>query len=170
MNRSRLIKLISVGGLFTSLTVLFQSAPVFLPVIGLAFSPFSTLPVAIAAIKNIYLGVAVFCSSAFLVFMVSPQESMILLSSTGLLGIVLGSLLHRRRTLVSIPASSLALTMGMIVLTHIAGVPAFVEFAEGIPFPVTLGVFLIFSVVYVIVWFLFLHKFEKYIYRINLIE
>lgn len=37
-------------------------APVFLPAIGLALSPLSTLPIAIAAVSNISLGFTVFFS------------------------------------------------------------------------------------------------------------
>ncbi|AFS77558.1 hypothetical protein Curi_c04830 [Gottschalkia acidurici 9a] len=57
MNISRFI---CIGGILTTIAVLFQSAPVFLPAIGLALSPLSTLPIAIAAVSNISLGFTVF--------------------------------------------------------------------------------------------------------------
>lgn len=60
MNKMNISSFICVGGILTTLAVIFQSAPVFLPAIGLFLSPLSTLPIAIAAISNIPLGIIVF--------------------------------------------------------------------------------------------------------------
>lgn len=83
------VRFISIGGILTTIAVIFQSAPVFLPVIGLAFSPLSTLPIALAAFYNISLGIAMFFSSALILTLVSVQETVILLFTTGLLGIIM---------------------------------------------------------------------------------
>ena len=90
------VRFISIGGILTTITVIFQSAPVFLPAIGLLFSPLSTLPIAIAAFYNISLGITVFFSSALILTLVNVQEAIILLFTTGLLGIVIGTLLYRK--------------------------------------------------------------------------
>ncbi|MDG5789891.1 hypothetical protein QA612_20760 [Evansella sp. AB-P1] len=49
-------KFVCYGGILTAIAVIFQASPVFLPVIGLALSPFSTLPIAIAAFLKIICG------------------------------------------------------------------------------------------------------------------
>lgn len=170
LKRIKIVKLISIGGLLTSLAVMFQSAPIFIPLIGLALSPFSTLPIAIAAAVDRLLGITVLCSSALILIIVNPQEAIILIFTTGLLGIVLGSLVYRKGALISILSSAISLSLGMIILTYIAAVPAFVEFTETIKLPIAIGIFIIFSLVYVSVWFLCLRKLAKYLNLIKRIE
>lgn len=60
MKKMTISRFICIGGILTTVAVLFQSAPVFLPAIGLDLSPLSTLPIAIAAVFNISLGFTVF--------------------------------------------------------------------------------------------------------------
>ena len=85
MKKVNLVYQIGLGGILTSITVILQSAPVFLPIIGLILSPFSTLPVALAALINVYLGLGVFTSSLFILLIVSIQEGAIFLFATGIL-------------------------------------------------------------------------------------
>lgn len=167
MNISRFI---CIGGILTTIAVLFQSAPVFLPAIGLGLSPFSTLPIAIAAVSNISLGLAVFSSSALILAMVSVQEAIILLFTTGLLGIVIGTLLYRKGIIVSILFSSIALSLGMIFLTYIMGISAFVDLASSLSTPLTLLVFFSFSLVYASIWNIYFRKFMNYLIKIKLIS
>ena len=94
-------RFICLGGILTAIAVLFQSAPVFLPAIGFALSPLSTLPIAIAAVSNISLGLTVFISSALILVIVDVQETIILLFTTGLLGIVMGTFLFRNGIIIS---------------------------------------------------------------------
>src|SRR5690554_678507 len=101
-------RFISVGGILTAVTVLFQSAPLFFSVAGLALSPFSTLPIAIAAASNVSLGFAVFFSSILIQSIFSVEETIILFFTTGLLGIVMGTLLYRKGIVISIVFSSIA--------------------------------------------------------------
>lgn len=170
MKKMKIVQLISIGGLLTSIAVLFQSAPIFLPAIGLALSPFSTLPIAVAAVLNIFLGIFVLFSSAFILIIISPQEAIILLFTTGLLGITLGALIYRKGIIVSILASAVVLSLGMIVLTYIAAIPAFVDFAGSFSFPFTLLIFFVFSLLYVSIWFICFKKFANHIISIKLIE
>ncbi len=151
-----------------ALTVLFQSAPVFLPGIGLALSPLSTLPVAIAAASDILLGVAVFFSSAVLLAVVSTQESIILLLTTGLLGIVTGTLLYRKGIVISILFSSIALFPGIVVLTYITGISEFTLIKDPLATLLSLIIILIFSTVYASVWNIILNKFIKHLSKIKL--
>lgn len=170
MKKMKLVQFISIGGLLTSLAVLFQSAPVFLPALGLALSPLSTLPIAIAAIFNVLLGMIAFFSSALILILISPQEAMIFLFSTGLIGIVLGAFLYRKGRLFSILASAMALTIGMLVLTYIAVIPAFVEFTESISLLLTMIIYIIFSIVYMSILTILLGKFAYHLIKIKLIE
>ncbi len=163
------IRFISLGGILTTIAVLFQSAPIFLPAVGLLFSPFSTLPVAIAALSNISLGFAVFFSSAFLLIFVHVQEAVIFLFTTGLLGIALGTFLYRKSLVVSILCSSVALSLGMMSLTYIAGISAFGDFASSESIPFTLFIYILFSLLYASIWNICLRKFISYLIRINVL-
>lgn len=164
MNKARFI---TMGGIFTTLTVLFQSAPVFLPAIGLFLSPFSTLPVAITAHYNIPLGISVFFSSLFILFFISGQEAIIFLFTTGLLGLVIGTLLYRKGILLSILFSFILLSLGIMSLTFIVGIPAFGELTSSVSFPFTLFIFASFSLIYVSGWNICMRKFMNNLYKIT---
>lgn len=151
--------------MFTAIAVLFQSAPIFLPGIGLALSPLSTLPIAIAAISNIFLGLLVFISSAFILSIVSIQETIIFLFTTGILGIMMGTLLYRKSIIITILFSSISLSFGMIFLTYIVGIPAFKELASSLSILLTLFIYFSFSLIYVSAWNIFLRKFVKYLLK-----
>lgn len=154
----------------TALTVMLQSSPVFLPAIGLVLSPFSTIPTAIAAVLSIYLGVAVLLSSTLILIIMSHQEALILLFTTGLLGTILGILLYRKGRFISIIVCAVALTVGMLVLTYIVAVPGFVEITDSLSLPLIILSFFVFSLIYVSIWNIFLRKFVKLLIRIKLIE
>lgn len=158
MKEMGISRFVVMGGILATAAVLLQSAPVFLPAIGLALSPFSTLPIAIAAAANISLGFTVLFSSAVILTIVSTQEAIILLSTTGLLGIVIGTLLYRKGIKITILFSSLALFLGMIFLTYLAGTPAFGDLTRSLSTPLTLLIFLSFSLVYASIWNICLRK------------
>ncbi|WP_242834327.1 hypothetical protein [Clostridium pasteurianum] len=163
-------RFICIGGILTTIAVLFQSAPVFLPAIGLALSPLSTLPIAIAAVSNISLSFTVFFSSALILVIVSAQETIILLFTTGLLGIVIGTLLYRKGIIISILFSSIALSLGMIFLTYIVGISPFVDLTSPLSTPLTFLIFFSFSLVYSSIWNICLRKFMNYLIKIKLIS
>ena len=167
MNISRFI---CIGGILTTVAVLFQSAPIFLPTIGLALSPLSTLPIAIAAVSNISLGFTVFFSSALILAIVSAQETIILLFTTGLLGIVIGTLLYRKGIIISILFSSITLSLGMIFLTYIVGISAFVDLTSSLSIALTFLIFFLFSLVYASIWNICFRKFMNYLIKIKLIS
>lgn len=163
-------RFICIGGILTTIAVLFQSAPVFLPAIGLALSPFSTLPIAIAAVSNISLGISVFISSALILVIVNAQEAIILLFTTGILGIVMGTLLYRKGIIISILFSSIALSLGMIFLTYVVGIPSFVELTLTLSTALTFLIFFSFSLVYASIWNICFKKFMNYLIKIKLIN
>ena len=161
---------ICVGGILTTLAVLFQVAPVFLPAIGLFLSPLSTLPIAIAAVSNIPLGLTVFFSSLLILTMISIQESIILLFTTGLLGIVIGTLLFRKGIISSIVFSSIALSLGIMFLTYIVGIPAFVDLTSSFSTVLTFLIFLLFSLIYASICNICIKKFINYLTKLKIIS
>ena len=167
MNISRFI---CVGGILTTLAVFFQSAPIFLPAIGLCLSPLSTIPIAIATFSNIPLGLYVFFSSVLILTMISIQESIILLFTTGLLGIVIGTLLFRKGILISILSSSIALSLGITCLTYIVCIPSFVDLASSFSPALTFLIFLLFPLIYASICNIFIKKFINYITKIKIIS
>nr|WP_295685243.1 hypothetical protein [uncultured Lachnoclostridium sp.] len=169
MKKINIIRFVCIGGMLTAFTVLFQSAPVFLPALGLALSPFSTLPIAIAAVSNILLGFTVYFASVTILTLVSMQESMILLFTTGLLGLMIGALLYRKKILLSTIFSSIALSLGIVVLTYIVSMSAFTDFASSLSIPFTLVIFFSFSLVYSSIWNVCLRKLIGYLMKIKMI-
>ncbi|MDF2484448.1 MAG: hypothetical protein K0R46_616 [Herbinix sp.] len=169
MKKIKIVQFVTIGGVLSALTVILQSSPVFLPAIGLALSPFSTIPIAIAAVLNNYLGVAVLLSSTLILIILSPQEALILLFATGLLGVILGIMLYRKGIFISIIVSTVSLTVGMCVLTYLVAVPGFVEITGLFSLPLILLFFFLFSLIYVSVWSIILQKFVKLLIRLKVI-
>lgn len=169
MNKMNVSSFICVGGLLTTLAVLFQSAPVFLPAIGLFLSPLSTLPIAIAAIFSIPLGFAVFFSSVLILTMINVQESIILFFTTGLLGIIIGMLIFRKGLMRSILFSSVGLSIGMAFLTYLVGIPAFVNLASSFSTALISLIFLLFSFIYASICSICISKFVNYLRKIKVI-
>lgn len=167
MKKKNLVQNISIGGLLTAITVLLQAAPVFMPAIGMLMSTLSILPIAIAAMTNIFLGFGVMVASALLLLIISIQESMILIFTTGILGFTLGALLFRRREIITVLASSFGLVFGMLVLTYVIGVPGFAKIASRLKSSILVFAFVIFSIVYVSLWMLFLMKFERHMKKLK---
>lgn len=168
MKKEKLIQLISLGGILTAMTVLLQATPVFLPVIGLMLSPFSTLPVAMAALINNYLGVGVFLSSLLILIVVSIQEAAILLFTTGMLGLVFGAMIFRKGVLVTTLSSVIALTIGMMILTYIVAIPGFADITNSYSFLHILIIYLIFSLAYTSIWITCFKRFVNYLKKIKL--
>lgn len=163
-------RFISIGGILTTLAVLFQSAPLFLPMLGMALSPFSTLPIAIAAVINVSLGLTVFFSSVFMLILFSVEETLILCFTTGLLGVVMGTLLYRKGIIFSILFSSIALSIGMILLTYTVKFSAFVDFTGSLSISLTILIFLGFTIVYTSLWNICFRKFMNYLIKIKLVN
>ncbi|MBU9711472.1 hypothetical protein [Evansella tamaricis] len=155
MNKARFV---SVGGILTAIAVIFQAAPVFLPVIGLGLSPFSTLPIAIAAFLKTSLGFAVYGSTALLLTFIYIQEAIILIFTTGLLGITIGTFLFRKGIVISVLFSSIVLSLGMFLLTHFVGITLLGDFTNFGSILFTFFSFFLFSLIYTSIWNLFVRK------------
>lgn len=160
---------ICLGGILTAITVVFQTAPVFLPAVGLALSPLSSLPVLLAAALEIPMGIAVLFSSVFIIFAVSPQEAVILLLTTGPLGLSIGSLLFRKGRIITLFLSAISLFTGIALLTYVVGIPAFGDFSKEFSFTMFLS-FLLFSFVYACFWTFCAGKFIGKLRKLRLLQ
>jgi hypothetical protein len=143
-------KIVCFGGILTALSVMFQIAPVVLPGVGLALSPLSTAPAAIAAFLSPAAGIIAYLSAGLLLLLLDTQEALIFLLSTGALGLVLGLLLHNNffvRTL----ASGFTLFCGINILFYGFGINLFgpaTAYVSGF----IEAFFILFSVLYAAAW------------------
>ncbi len=163
MSINKSAQTVSIGGILTSLAILFQSAPIFLPGMGLILSPLATLPIALATIRSSYLGAMVYLSSALVLILVSPQEAAIFMMTTGLLGLSLG-ISHNKRIVPSIASCTIVLFIGINLLKNVIGLAVFGGLTPEAPFLVEAAVFLLFALVYSLVW-VFLVRFCAHILR-----
>lgn len=156
--------LVSKGGILTALAVLLQSSPVFLPGAGMMLSPFSTLPVALAASMSVYAGILTLLSSAALLLLISPQEAIIFLSATGPLGLALGAF-YKKGTISTIAAAGATLFIGINILIHAAGIAAFGGLTPDSSLVFSTLIYLIFSFIYSAFWVLILKLFSRFLKR-----
>ena len=156
------------GGILTGITVLFQSAPVLLPAIGMALSPLSSLPVLLAAVIDIPMGIVVLLSSAIIIFTVSPQEAIFFLLTTGPLGITIGCLLYRKGWILTLLLSTACLFTGMVVLTYVIDIPAFGDLSNSFSLTVILF-YLVFAFIYAGLWTFCTRKLISMLRKLGLI-
>lgn len=117
-------KWITLAGLLTAITVILHAAPTFLPVVGLALSPLSSLPVIIGALLFADRVLPMFLAAAALLFLINVQEAIIFLLATGPLGLT--------AALIAVPDIPLwrksliptcLLTCGILLLIFMVGLP-----------------------------------------------
>lgn len=161
--------IICFGGILTAITVILQLSPVFLPVIGMALSPFSSMPVLLAAFLNIPMGLVVLVSAVFLTFVVSPQEAVILMLTTGLLGFAVGALLNRKGVMCTAVISAITLFTGILILTYVVGIPAFGDFSKSFSL-IIIFFSLVFSFVYTCIWIFFAKRFIGRLKKVKLLQ
>ena len=152
MNNKQRSYSISVGGALTAMTVFCQSAPIFLSSVGLLISPFSTFPILLASLFSLPLGLSVLFCSAFILTFISVQETLILLFTTGLLGLSIGTLIKRMNKGLTVLFSSLILSLGLTLLTYVVGIDGFKHFTHSFLFPLLLFIYVSFSAIYSSVW------------------
>lgn len=159
-------RIICLGGILSAIAIFLHSAPVFMPDLGLLLSPLSTLPIAIAVICLRSWGILSYLCAACVLFFISPQEAVIFLTTTGLLGLVLGFLMEKKRLIVTMIAGA-SLFLGMCLLMFIIGIPAFGGFLAAFSFLARVGTCVAFSFLYAWVWVMILRKLNKLIDNAN---
>jgi hypothetical protein len=143
----------------TALAVLLQSAPVFLPLAGMALSPLATFPVALACFESKALGAASYAAAGLILLLISPEESLIFFFTTGIMGIPLG--IYTRSFIKSIAVTMGFLFGGMNALTFLAGVSIFGDMTPNASFFSSLMPYLLFSAGYAAVWTLIIKYLTK---------
>lgn len=107
-----------VGALLGAIAVILQSAGIFTG-IGYLFSTMTTLPLALAGLLSLRIGVMTYSLTGLLLAILQPSELLIFLFTTGLLGLSLGTGIRylKRSILVSVfPAT--CLTSGISILLY----------------------------------------------------
>lgn len=147
------------------MTVMLQAAPVFLPAIGLVLSPLSTLPIALATYFHFSLGVAALVSSSLLLMIISAQEAVILLFTTGILGVAIGALLAQKRVVMASFIAGVVLTAGILALTYLIQIPLFLEVANSFSIFLAILVFYIFSFAYSLIWNILIRRIANHLMK-----
>lgn len=163
MYQSKHIKSIVTCGLLTTITVFLQTAPIYLPGLGMLLSLFSTLPVAIAAIISISFGINVYIASTLLLLMINLEEAIIFTLTTGIIGLLIGIFIFRFNLVLSIIISSVSLTIGMVILTYIIAIPGFKLLFENTKLYIVIIIYILFSLIYNSIWNIFISKYRKQI-------
>lgn len=159
-------KTVSLGGILTAFAVLFQAAPVFLPGMGLILSPLATLPIALATIRSSHLGIIAFLSSAFILLLINPQEAIIFIMTTGLLGLSLG-INHNKKIISSILVSATILLVGIILLKYIAGLAVFGGLTPNAPYIIEVSIFGLFTLFYSGIWVFIIKFITRFMKKVN---
>lgn len=157
-------RIVSIGGIFSALAVVFQSSPVFLPGIGLALSPFATLPIALAALASTYSGIIALFASALILLFISPQEAAIFLLTTGPLGFALGAS-YNKGFLKSLAVTGGVLFIGVNILTHVIGIAAFGDLTPDSSLITAAFIFMLFAPFYSCIWIFILNLFVNLLKR-----
>ncbi len=141
-------KWITLAGLLTAITVILHAAPAFLPVVGLALSPLSSLPVIIGALLFADRVLPMFLAATALLLLINVQEAIIFLLATGPLGLT--------ATLVAVSTIPLwqkfliptsLLTCGILLLIFLVGLPGLQNIVNSLNIIILLAIIL-FSFVY----------------------
>ncbi len=141
-------KWITLAGLLTAIAVILHAAPTFLPVVGLALSPLSSVPIIIGALLFADRVLPMFLAVVALLLLINVQEAIIFLLATGPLGLTV--------TLVTVPVIPLwrkfliptsLLTCGVLLLIFLVGLPGLQNIVSSLNVIILLAIIL-FSFLY----------------------
>lgn len=134
---------ITTASLLAALAALLHAAPVYLPLVGMALSPLSSIPMIIGVLLFADGALAMFLAAALLLFFINVEEAMIFSLATGPLGLA--------TALAAIPniplwkraaIPTVLLTCGILLLALLVGVPGIQSVIGTLTF---LGLALIFA-------------------------
>lgn len=112
------------GALMTSLAIGIQIAPLYLPFVGISLSALSTLPLAVASYLGIRTGLMTYSVSGAILLLFGVSYSVVFLCGSGLLGLCLGIMMHKKYPYPVIALiASFCLTGGILLLGKILGFP-----------------------------------------------
>lgn len=143
-------KKIAFAGIFSSLCIAFQAAPIFFPAIGMLISPLSTLPILIVTMLIPQSGVLTLLVSTTVLLFISPHEAFLFLCATGVLGLVVG--LSYRKGFLCALFSAAALFFGILMLIHVIKITVFGDLSNAFTSYILLPLMFVFSLLYSVVW------------------
>lgn len=108
--------------ILSSFAAIFQSAGGFMPGIGFAVSPLTTLPIFLATILSVKFGILAYIVTILLLLLIQPSELFIFPFTTGILGLALGATFPKSRLIVVLTAGA-SLFTGIIVLLYLFRFP-----------------------------------------------
>ena len=115
---------ITTASLLAALAALLHAAPVYLPLVGMALSPLSSIPIIIGVLLFADGALAMFLAAALLLFFINVEEAMIFSLATGPLGLATALAAIPNIPLwkkIAIP--TVLLTCGILLLAFLVGVP-----------------------------------------------
>lgn len=118
--------IICYSAAMAAMAALLQSSMVLLPGFGQLLGAFSSFPIAFASLLHPASGLLTVVAAAVVVTMIHPVGGILLLLTTGPLGLMIGTTIRLRwpRAL-GILLSTLALFLGITFLTRLTGIEAF---------------------------------------------
>lgn len=146
----RKARMVCFGGISAAMCVLFQSAPVWLPPLGMALSPLSTVPVALIASISPLTGLISYLSAGALLCTVSFQEVLIFAFSTGLLGLAVGISIKNKMITRSVICGSV-LFFGLTILLFVFRIHLFGSLIQQF-WSITQLCLAVFSFIYAAFW------------------
>lgn len=148
---SRTTKMV-MGSILAAIAALLQSAGIFTG-IGYALSILTTLPIILATVISIRLGLMSYLITILLLFFLQPSELFVFPFTTGLLGLSLGiGLRWFKHSFLAIGFASLSLSTGIMFLLYIIKFPVLgPSISHSFDFRVIIGI-LLFSFLYTWLW------------------
>lgn len=161
---SRTKKLV-LGSILAAFAAIFQSAGIFVG-FGYAFSILATMPIVLAAMISIRLGLMSYILTILLLLIIQPSELIVFPFTTGLLGLSLGMAFLWWENWVPISFfGGISLAVGILFLLYIVKFPVLgPSVSHTFQIPVVLAV-LLFSLFYSMVWMGLSRKVYKLLFR-----
>lgn len=120
------LRLLILGGILAGFAVIFQIIPVIFTEVLVILTIFSALPIYIISRANPKYGFISYIVSGLMILLFSYHESMIFVFTNGIVGLALGTCSYYTNRISSISLiSSLLLTLSLIILNYIVGIPVF---------------------------------------------
>lgn len=138
-------------GILAGLTFLLQLGPVIWPGGGHLLAMAAVLPAALGSALSARRSTWFYFTVSFLLGLIAPEEMFIYLTMTGPVGLMLGLTLHRPAWQ-SVLATAGALTCGMLVLPHLAGIRPFGGLESGWVWQATAGAYALCALLYAGMW------------------
>ncbi|NLK07510.1 MAG: hypothetical protein GX316_02285 [Firmicutes bacterium] len=152
---------LAVASLLAASAAILQAAPVYLPGVGMALSPLSSIPIIVGTLLFREMALPMFLTSGALLFIASLEEAVIFLLATGPLGVSVAFFAASDMPLwqrLLFPA--VLLTSGIALLTFSVGLPGLQSIVSHISVSAFVGIFL-FSLAYTSLFLGIAHMLQK---------